>query len=239
MFGLKESEFYLIIEILKNYSKEIRWAKIFGSRARGDFKKYSDIDIAIEFKKDVLLEIKDKFRESNLCFNIDIVDFKKILNEKLKKYIEEEGQIIFLADDLGRIIMNKNKLFDKSEDFFRVLEKLKEVLKKDPKIDDAYLDATIQRFEFVYELSWKLMKAYLEYNGIEVTSPRETFRESFRNEIIEDANLWILMLENRNRTSHTYDEETATEIYNKIKYEYIDMFIEFSKIVKEKIMNEL
>ncbi|MGL4404074.1 MAG: PD-(D/E)XK nuclease family transposase [Fusobacteriaceae bacterium] len=37
MFGLKESEFYLIIDILKIYSKEIDWVKIFGSRARGDF----------------------------------------------------------------------------------------------------------------------------------------------------------------------------------------------------------
>lgn len=44
------------------------------------------------------------------------------------------------------------------------------------------------------------MKAYLE-----VISPREVFRKNFRNVIIEGANLWILMLENRNRTSYAYD----------------------------------
>ncbi|MGL5965052.1 MAG: nucleotidyltransferase domain-containing protein, partial [Fusobacteriaceae bacterium] len=66
MFGLKENEFYLIIDILKKYIKEIEWVKIFGSRARGDFKKYSDIDLAIVLKKDILLELKNEFVESDL-----------------------------------------------------------------------------------------------------------------------------------------------------------------------------
>ncbi|MGL5577661.1 MAG: nucleotidyltransferase family protein [Fusobacteriaceae bacterium] len=78
MFGLKESEFYLIIDILKIYSKEIEWVKIFGSRARGDFKNYSDIDLAVAFRKDIILELTDNFKESNLQFTVDVIDYKKL-----------------------------------------------------------------------------------------------------------------------------------------------------------------
>ncbi|MGL5964775.1 MAG: nucleotidyltransferase substrate binding protein, partial [Fusobacteriaceae bacterium] len=173
--------------------------------------------------------------ESDLPFTIDVVDYKKIKNEKLKNYIDKDGKIIFLTNDRGEIVMNEGKLFDKLEDFFRALKKLMKVIEKDPKIDDAYLDATIQRFEFVYELSWKLMKSYLDYNGVGVTSPRETFRESFKSGIIDDATQWIKMMENRNRTSHTYDEATAWEIYEKIKKEYIELFQQFSITINEKI----
>ena len=42
--------------------------------------------------------------------------------------------------------------------------------------DDMYLDATIQRFEFCFELAWKLMKTVLEYEGIDVNSPRSCIR---------------------------------------------------------------
>ncbi|MGL4252621.1 MAG: nucleotidyltransferase domain-containing protein [Fusobacteriaceae bacterium] len=101
MFGLKESEFYLIIDILKIYSKEIEWVKIFGSRARGDFKNYSDIDLAVAFRKDIILELTDNFKESNLQFTVDVIDYKKIVNEKLKSYVDKEGKILFLTDEQG------------------------------------------------------------------------------------------------------------------------------------------
>lgn len=234
MYGMKIEEFYSIIDIFKKLSKEIEWVKIFGSRARGDFKYYSDIDFAIKFREDILLELKDKFEGSNLPYTVDIVDYEKTKNGKLKNYIDVEGEMIFLTDKEGRCMMNQNKLMDKKEDFTRALLKLENVLQKDPKLDDAYLDATIQRFEFVYELSWKLMKAHLEYNGVEVVSPRETFREAFKQGIIEDATDWIKMMENRNRTSHTYDEETAWEIYEKVKNEYLSMFKVFEVVIMKK-----
>lgn len=237
MYGLKSEEFYSIINTLKKFSKDVEWVKIFGSRARGDFKIYSDIDLAVKFRNNILLELKDIFEESSLPYTVDIVDYAKITNEKLKKYIDTEGKLIFLTDKEGSGIMNTNKLSDKSNDYLKALSKLEDVLKKDPLVDDAYLDATIQRFEFVYELSWKLMKAYLEYNGVDVNSPRETFRESFKLQIITDATNWIKMMENRNRTSHTYDENTAWEIYNKIKNEYVNMFHSFGIIIIEKINN--
>lgn len=79
------------------------------------------------------------------------------------------------------------------------------------------------------------MKGYLEYDGIEVNSPRGAFREAFKVELIEDGTAWIKMMENRYRTSHTYNQDTAWEIYNKVKIEYIILFQEFFKIIDKEI----
>lgn len=79
------------------------------------------------------------------------------------------------------------------------------------------------------------MKNYLEYQGVDVTSPRETFREAFKEGLIDDASKWIDLMLNRNRTSHTYNEETAWDIYDKIKMEYVKLFTEFEKEIVKRL----
>ncbi len=131
-----------------------------------------------------------------------------------------------------------NKIIDKLGDLERVLKKLQESLQRDPKKDDIVIDATIQRFEFTYELSWKLMKAFLEYNGnLEATSPRRAIQESFKEGLIKDRKQWIKMLENRNRTSHTYDEEIAFEIYKNVKDNYKQLFEAFVDEMRKRCQN--
>lgn len=109
------------------------------------------------------------------------------------------------------------KLNDKLQDLERAFNKLGESLKRDPEMDDIVIDATIQRFKFTYELSWKLMKAYLAYNGIiDVASPRRTIKEAFKDGIIQECERWLQVLDTRNRTSYTYDEGIAKEIFEQI-----------------------
>lgn len=235
MYGLSHDDFFKIIEILKKYQSDIEWVKIFGSRARGDNKETSDIDIAISFIRDRLLKLKDDFYESDLKYTVDVIEYTKSIGENIKRNIETDGILIYKTNEKGGILMNENKLKYKLEDFQKALKKLEIALEKDAHLDELYLDGTIQRFEFVYELSWKLMKSYLEYQGIEVVSPRETFREGFKDGIIHDATEWINLMINRNRTSHTYNEETAWDIYDKIKNEYINLFKDFEKEMIKKI----
>ena len=71
---------------------------------------------------------------------------------------------------------------------------------------------TIQAFEFCYELAWKTMKKALKVNGLEVNSPRETFREAADNKIIENPKKWFLYMEKRNLTTHTYNPLIMEEI---------------------------
>lgn len=118
----------------------------------------------------------------------------------------------------------------------KVLQKLKESVSRDYKKDDIVLDATIQRFEFTFGISWKLMKIYLEYNGnLETKNPRKAIKESFKEGLIEDGDIWIRMLQDRNKTSHTYDEETAIEIFNNVKEKYFYSIEELIESIEKEI----
>jgi len=97
-------------------------------------------------------------------------------------------------------------------------EKLDEGIKQAK--DELDKDGVIQRFEFTFELLWKALKIYLEYQGIIVKTPRESFMEAFRINIISDEKIFLDMLEDRNNTSHIYDKKTSEKIFNRIKNIY-------------------
>lgn len=78
-------------------------------------------------------------------------------------------------------------------------------------------DATIQRFEYCFELSWKVLKKALKIEGIEVNSPRQALRSAFEISYIDDIDIWFEMLEDRNMTSHTYDPDIADKVYESAK----------------------
>jgi nucleotidyltransferase substrate binding protein (TIGR01987 family) len=119
--------------------------------------------------------------------------------------------------------MKKERLYEKLEDYKRASKRLDEAIKLEIHHDIIY-DAVIQRFEFTFELSWKLMKMFLEYVGVsEIKSPRATIREAFTYGLIEDGDEWIDMMIDRNKTSHIYDEEEAKLIYMKIKNKHNDL----------------
>ncbi len=87
----------------------------------------------------------------------------------------------------------------------------------------AFRDAMIQRFEFCFDLTWKLLKIYLENNyGIEVASPKKVFQECIKQNLVPEdkSDLLLEMVEARNNTSHNYDEEIAHEIAQKIPQYY-------------------
>jgi len=87
--------------------------------------------------------------------------------------------------------------------------------------NDLIQMALIKAFEMTFELSWKTMKDYLNYNGIDVKLPREVIKQAFANDIIIDGQLWMDMLEDRNLMAHTYDEARAIKAVNHICQRYI------------------
>lgn len=88
-------------------------------------------------------------------------------------------------------------------------------------------DAAIKRFEFTIELSWKTMKKILAKRGSFINSPKPIIRESAKEKLLDDVESWFLFLEYRNRTSHTYDETVADELYDKLTdfYKLTDAFL--------------
>jgi len=124
--------------------------------------------------------------------------------------------------------MSPKRIKQRHADFQKALERLKEALNEDPlRGAGVVLDGSIQRFEFTFELSWKLAKNILNYQGIEASNPRDVIKETFQQKLIEDGPGWIAMLDDRNKTSHVYDEKDALEIYKRVKDKYVLLFEEF------------
>lgn len=80
-------------------------------------------------------------------------------------------------------------------------------------------DGTIQRFEYTFELCWKsIRKLLLELGRQDVSSsPKPLFRDAHEEGLIKDINVWFRYIDARNRTSHTYNKQTAEQVFNEIK----------------------
>ena len=82
----------------------------------------------------------------------------------------------------------------------------------------------IQFFEMSFELAWNMLKDYLEEQGfIDVLTPRSALKKSLEIRLIQNGSEWMKLLEDRNLTSHTYDEATALEVETLIRQNYYPM----------------
>ena len=93
----------------------------------------------------------------------------------------------------------------------RALDRLDEALARPA--DGIVRDAAIQRFEFTFEMAWKPVRAYASSEGLDCVSPRDSFRVAFRLGLVDKDASWMAMVEDRNRTTHTYDEAIAQRIF--------------------------
>lgn len=101
------------------------------------------------------------------------------------------------------------------EAFSRAVERLDEALALP--VSDVVRDACIQRFEFSFELAWKAVQQAARNQGRDCVSPKSCLREAFALGWLEDENAWLVMLSDRNLTSHTYNEELAQAVYGRMR----------------------
>lgn len=234
MYGISSQQWKVIFSIFLRHKDLINWVKLFGSRARGDGRVTSDVDLAVSVKDGATLSLIEAFEDSSLPYTFDIIDYDRQSNENLKKEIDRDGKLLFSVKG-GRSIMTDTQLRLKWEDYHRAMDSLRIAVKWERDADNMYLDATIQRFEFCFELAWKLMKSALAYEGIEASSPRSSIREGWKQGLIDSAEKWLDMLEKRNLSSHTYNETTAMDVYNCIIDEYLDLLSALENKIKERI----
>lgn len=105
--------------------------------------------------------------------------------------------------------------------------------------DELIKEGLIQRFEYTHELAWKVMKDYALFQGIQdVGGSRDAIREAFQLNLIDNGEIWMDMLSSRNKTSHTYNETTANDIYQKIIRDYYPLFLSFKNKMQEKLMDQ-
>lgn len=109
----------------------------------------------------------------------------------------------------------------------------------DSVLNEMIKEGLIQRFEYTHELAWNVMKDYAEFQGNpNIGGSRDATREALQLKIIDDGEIWMDMIKSRNKTSHTYNEATANEIYGKILSEYFPAFSKFKNLMQQKLGHE-
>jgi len=97
----------------------------------------------------------------------------------------------------------------------------------------------VQSFEFTFELSWKLLKDYFESKGFkDFHGSRDSFRLAFQENLITDGEVWMEMIDSRNRSSHTYDENIAKEIISLVLSKYFDKLKDLEKKMHSYVPQE-
>ena len=82
--------------------------------------------------------------------------------------------------------------------------------------------ASIQAFEFTFELSWKHLQAVLGDAGVPVATPRAAFRAAADAGLVHDAERWMTHVSSRNLTSHAYADSVAADVYARFATGFAD-----------------
>lgn len=123
---------------------------------------------------------------------------------------------------------NYNKALHKLSQAVAFINQSNENIETTEVLDEIIKEGLIQRFEYTHELAWNVMKDYAFYQGnTNIGGSRDATREGFQLNLITNGAIWMDMIASRNKTSHTYNESTANEIYKKIVADYYPAFIEF------------
>ena len=93
----------------------------------------------------------------------------------------------------------------------------------------------IQFFEIAFELGWKLLKDYQEAEGFTINSPRDAIKQAFQAKLVSQGHAWIDALDDRNLTTHTYNEKTAIEVENKIRAAYFPCLFQLYQDFRAKV----
>ena len=107
------------------------------------------------------------------------------------------------------------------EEFSNALDRFSEVLEE--RKSEIVRDAAVKRFEFTYELAWKTLKAYLQSTGFDTNSPRATFQEAYKNNLLSDETPFLNMIAVRNPSSHEYGQEEVEDIYRQLPGVYASL----------------
>ena len=86
-------------------------------------------------------------------------------------------------------------------------------------------EGMIQRFEYCMELAWKTLKDYMEHQGIVFAQvfPSAVIREAGAAKLIDNPDIWLRALDDRNKMSHTYNFKKFEQVIDRIKSVYVDL----------------
>lgn len=214
MYGLSTELQNQIIELAKRY--RVQKLVLFGSRARGDFRPASDIDLAVyglDPRND--LAFSADLDELPTLLKFDMVPIRAGTDAALIAEIEKDG-VVWMERALHKI-----------QQFSQALDRLQEALSDSASSNSTVMrDGVIQRFEFTAELAWKSCREILLDEGfVNIDSPKAVMRQALASGLIADGDGWFSLLQARNITSHMYSEDQAAAIYQSIRQTYLPLFL--------------
>lgn len=188
---------------------------LFGSRARGDNRERSDIDLAVYgLPESSQSQFRAEIDELPTLLDFDIVFVSPQTDPALLKNIEKDG----------KILMSKKE--EKYKKLVSAVARLEEAIEDYGRTSlSSVQDGAIQRFEFCTELAWKTMREYLTEQGYtDINSPKSVMKTAFADGLIKNEQGWLDILSSRNLTSHVYDDAEAEKIFGNITAVYVKLF---------------
>ncbi|EWH08484.1 nucleotidyltransferase substrate-binding protein [Catenovulum agarivorans DS-2] len=127
------------------------------------------------------------------------------------------------------------------QNFQRALLLLREAMEYDiSELSQLEKEGAIQRFEYTFELAWKVLKDKMEFDGIELEriSPKAVVRQAFQAKYISQPDVWLRMIGDRNLMSHTYDFKKIEAVILSIQQEYLPMLDAWYFELLEELVND-
>jgi len=217
--------------ILRHTKPERIW--LYGSRATGEAAPASDIDIAYddkEFKEPWLIE--EEVEKLPTLLKIDVKNIAQT-EERFRQRIFATGRVLYSAD-------KKLRFEDGLYNYRRALDRFCEALDRRETLEregfgDIFLDLAVKRFEFTFEMAWKAIRRCLDFLGVEAKYPRACFKEAYAIGLLTNEPVWLEMIEQRNLTSHVYNQEEVRGILIRLD-DYRHNFEELLHRLDEKLL---
>lgn len=185
---------------------------LYGSRAKQTAGERSDIDLAIECPDATVAqwqEVMEIVRTADTLLKIDCVRLDALAHDAFWQSIMKNKQLLF---------ERKQTTYDWYERWLDLQEAVEKLgLVSTEHTSYAYAsEATIQIFEYTFELFWKTLKQICAQEGYKSDSPRSTLEPAYALGLIDQENVWLAMLNDRNETSNTYRLPTAHAIVSRV-----------------------
>ena len=197
---------------------------LFGSRARGDATEKSDVDIAVYAKdRSMVSRFVSDLEELDTLLRFDVVFIDDTINKEFLDTIKKDGVIIM------------DRFQTKRDNYINAVERLQEAIEEYAHHSSKTVrDGVIQRFEFTTELAWKTLREYLIDQGFaRKDTPKSVMKDAYAHDFIHDESIWVDMLNDRNQTSHIYQDEIAQQIFERIINKYANELKELATFMKK------
>lgn len=121
--------------------------------------------------------------------------------------------------------------------YHKACTRLLDVTEADRFVDDLSeleIEGLVQRFEYTFELAWKVLQDLLIYKGYEfMLGPNGTMKMAFEDGLIADHDSWRKMAKSRNTLSHVYDEEEVLPIVRLIYSDYAPLLKQLDELLEK------